>query len=154
MGSSPFARRYLGNRFFFLFLGVLRCFSSPGFLLAAYLFSDGYLNITSGEFPHSDILGLSVVCTYPRLIAACHVLLRLLVPRHSPYALIYLTKSLHRELLRFALFFFYHEIKILDFIPCYIVQFSRYTIINSQLIMYNCQLIFHRPYILDLTSKY
>ena len=30
MGSSPFARRYLGNRCFFLFLRVLRCFSSPG----------------------------------------------------------------------------------------------------------------------------
>ena len=30
LGSSPFARRYLGNRCFFLFLRVLRCFSSPG----------------------------------------------------------------------------------------------------------------------------
>ena len=30
LGSSPFARRYSGNRFFFLLLGVLRCFSSPG----------------------------------------------------------------------------------------------------------------------------
>ena len=30
LGSSPFARRYLGNRCFFLFLWVLRCFSSPG----------------------------------------------------------------------------------------------------------------------------
>ena len=30
LGSSPFARRYSGNRFFFLFLRVLRCFSSPG----------------------------------------------------------------------------------------------------------------------------
>ena len=28
--SSPFARRYSGNRCFFLFLRVLRCFSSPG----------------------------------------------------------------------------------------------------------------------------
>ena len=28
MGSSPFARRYWGNRFYFLFLQVLRCFSS------------------------------------------------------------------------------------------------------------------------------
>ena len=28
LGSFPFARRYLGNRFFFLFLQVLRCFSS------------------------------------------------------------------------------------------------------------------------------
>ena len=30
LGSSPFARRYSGNRCFFLFLRVLRCFSSPG----------------------------------------------------------------------------------------------------------------------------
>eukprot|EP00831_Metopus_contortus_P017096 TRINITY_DN1719_c0_g1_i17.p1 TRINITY_DN1719_c0_g1~~TRINITY_DN1719_c0_g1_i17.p1 ORF type:complete len:147 (+),score=9.07 TRINITY_DN1719_c0_g1_i17:150-590(+) len=29
LGYFPFARRYLGNRFYFLFLGVLRCFSSP-----------------------------------------------------------------------------------------------------------------------------
>ena len=29
LGSSPFARRYWGNRFYFLFLRVLRCFSSP-----------------------------------------------------------------------------------------------------------------------------
>ena len=29
LGSSPFARRYLGNHFCFLFLRVLRCFSSP-----------------------------------------------------------------------------------------------------------------------------
>ena len=31
LGSSHFARRYFGNRFFFLFLRVLRCFSSPRF---------------------------------------------------------------------------------------------------------------------------
>ena len=29
LGSYLFARRYSGNRFFFLFLRVLRCFSSP-----------------------------------------------------------------------------------------------------------------------------
>ena len=29
LGCSPFARRYSGNRSFFLFLWVLRCFSSP-----------------------------------------------------------------------------------------------------------------------------
>ena len=28
LGSSPFARRYWGNRCYFLFLQVLRCFSS------------------------------------------------------------------------------------------------------------------------------
>ena len=37
--------------------------------------------------PHSEIPGFKVVCTYPRLIAAYHVLHRLHVPRHPPYAL-------------------------------------------------------------------
>ena len=32
LGSFPFARRYLGNRCFFLFLSLLRCFSSGGSL--------------------------------------------------------------------------------------------------------------------------
>ena len=30
LGSSDFARHYFRNRYFFLFLRVLRCFSSPG----------------------------------------------------------------------------------------------------------------------------
>ena len=42
---------------------------------------------TSGGFPHSEIHGSMAICASPWLIAACHVLLRLLVPRHSPYAL-------------------------------------------------------------------
>ena len=32
LASFPFARRYLGNHCYFLFLRVLRCFSSPGAL--------------------------------------------------------------------------------------------------------------------------
>ena len=38
LASFPFARRYLGNRSFFLFLELLRCFSSPRSLLTDYLF--------------------------------------------------------------------------------------------------------------------
>lgn len=40
LGSSPFARHYLGNHYCFLFLWVLRCFSSPGMppRLAAWLY--------------------------------------------------------------------------------------------------------------------
>ena len=30
---------------------------------------------------------ITLICSSPQLIAACHVLLRLLMPRHSPYAL-------------------------------------------------------------------
>ena len=44
---------------------------------------------------HSEIFGLSIVCIYPKLIAAYHVLHRLLVPRHPPYALIRFKYCIH-----------------------------------------------------------
>jgi hypothetical protein len=49
--------------------------------------------------PHSEIPGSKPVCGSPRLIAACHVLRRLLAPRHSPYALSSLTirKGTHAD---------------------------------------------------------
>ena len=42
-------------------------------------------------FPHSEINGSLDICSSPSLIAAYHVFLRLLVPRHPPCALISLT---------------------------------------------------------------
>ena len=42
-------------------------------------------------FPNSEISGSMRMCRSPELIAACHVLLRLLMPRHSLYALSRLT---------------------------------------------------------------
>ena len=42
-------------------------------------------------FPHSEISGSTEICSSPKLIAACHVLRRLLMPRHSPCALYSLT---------------------------------------------------------------
>ena len=44
-------------------------------------------------FPHSDICGSSDICSLPQLFAAYHVLHRLLVPRHPPYALLRLIIS-------------------------------------------------------------
>jgi hypothetical protein len=76
----------------FLFLEVLRWFTSLRCLPRAYVFSAGYSGINQSGFPHSDIPGSTPACGLPGLIAACHVLHRLLVPRHSPYALSSLTK--------------------------------------------------------------
>src|ERR1700749_1540720 len=45
-------------------------------------------------FPHSEISGSRPVSGSPELIAAVHVLLRLWLPRHPPYALRSLTLSL------------------------------------------------------------
>jgi hypothetical protein len=62
----------------------------------AYEFSERYFGMSQSGFPHSEIPGSKTACVSPRLIAACHVLHRLLAPRHSPYALSSLTKcSLH-----------------------------------------------------------
>ena len=43
--------------------------------------------VYSAGFPHSDICGSSDICSSPKLIAAYHVFLRPLVPRHPPCAL-------------------------------------------------------------------
>src|ERR1700730_15983129 len=45
-------------------------------------------------FPHSEISGSRPVSGSPELIAAVHVLRRLWLPRHPPYALCSLTLSL------------------------------------------------------------
>ena len=47
--------------------------------------------IPFGGFPHSEISGSMLICSSPKLIAAYHVLHRLLMPRHSPCALFRLT---------------------------------------------------------------
>ena len=75
----------------FLFLQVLRWFTSLRCLLTAYVFSGGSFGISQRGFPHSEIPGSKLICSSPGLIAAYRVLHRLLVPRHSPYTLSSLT---------------------------------------------------------------
>ena len=75
-----------GITFCFLFLEVLRCFSSlrsPHYncVMMTVLQTDG--------LSHSEIRGSKDICSYPRLIAAYHVLHRLHEPRHPPCALIH-----------------------------------------------------------------
>ena len=65
----------------FLFLRVLRCFSSPGSPPSSM-----DAGLAPGGLPHSEIRGCAGICPSPRLIAACHVLRRLPVPRHPPCA--------------------------------------------------------------------
>ena len=45
LASFHFARRYFGNRCFFLFLRLLRCFSSAGFPPHGYVFTIRYMSI-------------------------------------------------------------------------------------------------------------
>ena len=81
LGYSHFARHYSGNHYCFLFLPVLRCFSSRGWLsFECYTFSILGCPIRKSR----DIM---LVCSSPWLIAAYHVLRRLSDPRHPPCAL-------------------------------------------------------------------
>ena len=59
----------------------------------AYLIQRRLTAYCAAGFPHSVISGSKPICGSPKLIAACHVLHRLLMPRHSPCALISLTSS-------------------------------------------------------------
>ncbi len=69
----------------FLFLGLLRCFTSPRFASPDYEFIRRYWLIKASGFSHSEIHGSTPACGFPWLIATCYVLHRLLAPRHSPY---------------------------------------------------------------------
>src|ERR1700734_410273 len=57
-----------------------------------------------GGFPHSEISGSTPVCGSPKLIAACHVLHRLFLPRHPPCALSSLTIEFTRTQQRINLY--------------------------------------------------
>ena len=85
-GLFPVRSPLLGESFiYFLFLRVLRCFSSP-----RWLPRQAWMTVlqTAG-LSHSEISGSKVICTCPELFAAYHVLHSLDEPRHPPCALSY-----------------------------------------------------------------
>ncbi len=73
---------------FFLFLRLLRCFSSPGWLVPVYGFNGSCVGL-----PHSETSGSMLASNSPERIVGNDVLLRLCVPRYPPWALISLTTN-------------------------------------------------------------
>ncbi len=63
----------------------------PGFARTRLWIHRAVVRFYRTGFPHSEIPGSMPTCGSPRLIAACHVLHRLLLPRHPPCALSSLT---------------------------------------------------------------
>lgn len=59
--------------------------------------------VSQARFPHSVISGSMDICSSPKLFAAYHDLLRLLVPRHPPYALISLNVA--KSIIQFCIIF-------------------------------------------------
>ena len=62
-----------------------KMFQFPAFALSIRIVTA----LQTAGLSHSEILGSKVICTYPGLIAAYHVLHRLREPRHPPCALFY-----------------------------------------------------------------
>ena len=81
-GRSPL----LGESFLFSLPAGTKMFQFPAFAFRCC----GMTGLQPAGLSHSEIRGSRVICTYPRLIAAYHVLRRLQEPRHPPYALSYL----------------------------------------------------------------
>ena len=70
------------------------------------LYAEYAFNVSG--FPHSEICGSKCMCHSPQLIAACHVLHRRPVPRHSPCALsnlTYFSFSISADLMLWFFFF-------------------------------------------------
>src|ERR1700688_4229760 len=63
----------------------------PGFARTRLWIHRAVRRVHLRGFPHSEISGSMPACGSPKLIAACHVLHRLLLPRHPPCALSSLT---------------------------------------------------------------
>ena len=91
LASSAFARHYWRNLCWFLFLALLRCFSSGGspHIPMYSVYDDKTLLLPDCSIRISTDLTLTY--SSPWLFAVSHVLLRLSVPRHSPCALCSLT---------------------------------------------------------------
>ncbi len=89
LASSDFARHYSRNHGCFLFLWVLRCFTSPRSLYPPYIFRRESLGRHAAQrgFPIRTPSDQNLLISSPRLIADCYVLLRLQMPRHPPFAL-------------------------------------------------------------------
>ena len=69
----------------------------PGFARTGLWIQPAVAGFYPAGFPHSEIPGSMPACGSPRLIAACHVLLRLRLPRHPPCALSSLTTKFTRR---------------------------------------------------------
>src|SRR3990170_4721945 len=75
-------------------------FQFPSLASATYVFSDGSRGFAAGGCPIRKSPGQSLLGGSPELIAACHVLHRLLTPGHPPCALIHLTTTQRMNVFR------------------------------------------------------
>ncbi len=89
LGSIRFRSPLLTESISLSFPPLTEMFHFSGYCVSYPMYSgmnDRYYPSQVTPFGHP---GSSLACSFPRFFAACRVLLRLLAPRHSPYALTY-----------------------------------------------------------------
>ena len=103
-------------------------FQFPGFPPHALCIYASVTGLPPAGFPHSDIKGSMPACGSPLLFAACHVLLRRLVPWHPPCALLRLITSILRLVTFTSGYFLTFSLQLVfqDFFSSFfLVQLSR-----------------------------
>ncbi len=97
LGCSDFARHYFRNRGFFLFLQVLRWFTSLGLLVPDYGFIGPYGGFTPVGFPIRKSPDQSLLAAPRGLSQLATSFIACLLPRHPPCALSSLTIKFTRQ---------------------------------------------------------
>ncbi len=103
-------------------------FQFPGFPPLELCIYSRVTSLQLAGFPHSDIKGSMPACGSPLLFAACHVLLRRLVPWHPPCALLRLITSILRLVTFTSGYFLTFSLQLVfqDFFSSFfLVQLSR-----------------------------
>ena len=115
--------------------GIDFSFSSCRYLdvsvLCVYL-AFAYCSSTNSGFPHSDISGPLLTYSSPKHFVVRHVLRRLLVPRHSPCALCFLTTFLRLLRLFPLTLFFYISVDSVNsrFIISFLLKLYNYKLVT------------------------
>ena len=124
LASSAFARHYLRNLCWFLFLALLRCFSSGGSPHTPMYSTHDDKTFLLPDCSIRKSTDITLTYSSPWLIAVSHVLHRLSVPRHSPCALCSLTILLFGvELIHLLMNFYSAEIQFIFVLRCGAARF-------------------------------
>ena len=144
LGSFPFARRYLGNHCCFLFLRVLRCFSSPGSLYMAMYspYSDWSLSSRVSPFRNLRITEYLLLPAAYRSLSRLSSALSAKASTLRPYQLDLIKNFVLVRCIALHLFFFACQLILQNYLAWmsdksylydlfFYMQFSRYYMLDN-----------------------
>ena len=139
LGSFHFARRYFGNRFFFLFLRLLRCFSSPGSLCMVMdsPYSDRSLSCRVSPFRNHWVAGYLLLASAYRSLSRLSSALSAKASTLRSYSLNLLRYLYHFTLciaLQVRVFWFSDQLLLISFLILFLYRFDMFSHISSDVL--------------------